>query len=90
MRPNSYQAIFNSSTVTFDVSRAVNVDVDALVHDGINSSRCLAFIVVEGEKPSHAASFATSDANVAHVNHAQISVVGCLSERAFLKVKTKK
>ena len=64
----------------------MNVGVYALVHEGINSSRCLAFIVVEGEKLSHAAISATSDANVAHVNHAQISVAGCLSERAFLKL----
>lgn len=87
---NSYQALAKSSTITFNVSRAVNVDIDTLVHESINSSRCLAFDVVEGEKPAHTARCAASDANVAHVNHAQIRVLGCLSERAFLKMRTKK
>lgn len=90
VKTNSYQALAKSSTITFDVGRAVNVSIDALVHDSINSSWCLAFDVIEGEKPAHAARCAASDANVAHVNHAQIGVLGCLSERAFLKVETKK
>ena len=32
----------------------MDVEIDTLVHNGINDSRYAAYDVIEGEKPSHA------------------------------------
>lgn len=47
----------------------VNVSIDVLVYDSINSSWCFVFDVIEGEKLVYVVCCVVSDVNVVYVNY---------------------
>lgn len=85
VKANTHFSWKYSTTVTFYVGRAVDVDVGALVHETVNSGWCAALCVVKREVPSLAAVSAAHNSYVSHVNHSEIGVASLFSKIAFLK-----
>ena len=90
VQANTHEAFADSCAVALYVGGAMDIQVDILVDNSINSSGSLAFDVVESQKPSHATVFAAGDAKVAYVNNTEVCVWGSLGERTFLKRKGSK
>ena len=62
----------NTTTVSFDISGSMNVNVYALVQCTVNGGRICALCVVEREVPSLTTRGTASDANITHVNHTKV------------------
>ena len=62
----------NATTVSFDISGSMNVNVYALIQCTVNGGRICALCVVERKVPSLTASCTALDANITHVNHTKV------------------
>ena len=69
---DTYFPSSNATTVPFDVTGSMNVNVLALIQCTVNGGRICALCVVEGEVPSLTTSCTALDANITHVNHTKV------------------
>ena len=69
---DAYFPSSNATTISFDVSGSMNVNVQAFVQGTVNGGRICALCVIEREVPSLTTRCTTLDANITHVNHTKV------------------
>ena len=85
VKTNSDLSRSYSTTVPFNIGRAMDVNIGTLIHQTINSGRCATLNVVESEVPPLTAAWASSNARVSHINNTEVCIAPLFSEIAFLK-----
>lgn len=85
VKTNSDLSRSYSATVTFNIGRAVDINVGTMIHYTINSGRSATLYVIKSEVPPLTAVCASCNTRVPHVNNTEVCIVPLFIEIAFLK-----